>query len=129
VRWGHEPIGRFYGIIKVPLRRLVYPLFGRGPQAVAKISHVNPIEMLDYYDVQRGQLSMFIAYGSKDEFNMDAQSESFIFHARERGLAITTLCDPEGRHNSATARKFLMPTVHWLAPQVAPFSPPFVLTK
>jgi S-formylglutathione hydrolase FrmB len=123
VRWGHEPVGKFYGIVKVPLRRLVYPLYGRGPQAVDKISHDNPIEMLDYYEVRPGDLAMFLAYGAKDEFNLDAQAESFIFRARQLGLPITVACDPQGRHNTETARKFLTPAVNWLAALIAPYSP------
>jgi S-formylglutathione hydrolase FrmB len=127
VRWGHEPVGKFYGIIKVPLRSLVYPLYGRGPNAVVQLSRDNPIEMLDYYQVMPGDLSMFIAYGALDEFNLDAQAESFIFRASQLGLPITVCRDPQGRHNSETARKFIGPTIAWLAPQIAPFSPPVVV--
>ncbi len=127
VFWGHEPLGRFAGIIKVPLRRLVYPLYGRGQQAVEKLSHNNPIEMLDYYQVQPGELSMFVAYAGRDEFNIDTQVESFLYRARERGLQVATAYDPEGHHDAKTAREFLPPIVNWLAPQLAPYSPPMVL--
>jgi S-formylglutathione hydrolase FrmB len=126
VFWGHEPIGRFYGIVKIPLRRLVYPLYGRGHAAVEQLSHNNPIEMLDYYNVQPGQLQMFVAYGGKDEFNMDAQIESFLYRAREKGLCVSVAYEPNGRHNTATAQSFLPAVVEWLAPRLAPYSPPVV---
>jgi S-formylglutathione hydrolase FrmB len=119
---GSERVGRF-GFIRVPIRRVVYPLYGRGPQAVEKLSRDNPIEMLDHYNVQPGELSMFVAYGGQDEFNIDAMVESFVYRARQRGLDVTVVYDPEGRHNPATARQFLLPIVRWLGPQLAPYSP------
>jgi S-formylglutathione hydrolase FrmB len=126
VAWGHEAIGKF-GPIKVPIRRIVYPLFGRGPRAIDLISLNNPIEMLDIYHLRPGELEMFVAYGGKDEFNIDAQVESFLYRARERCLAVTVVYDPNGRHNTQTARKFVDPLTDWLAPRLAPYSPPMVL--
>jgi hypothetical protein len=69
---------------------------------------------------------MFLAWGEKDEFNLDAQSESFAYRARQRGLSITTMSDPNGRHSTTTARKFLGPVIDWLAPKIAPYSPPLI---
>src|SRR5207248_3093981 len=44
---GREVIARFYGgLITIRLRRLIDPLFGRGPEAIAAISRETPIELL-----------------------------------------------------------------------------------
>ncbi len=124
VCWGHEPLGRYYGFIRVPLRRLVYPLYGRGKQAVRQMSRDNPLEMIDHYHLEPGQLSMFIAYGGKDEFNIDAQVESFVYRAGQRGLKVKVIYDPEGRHSIRTARRFFPPAIQWLAPRLEPFRVP-----
>ncbi len=120
---GHEVVGRFYGVILVRLGRLIYPLYGRGPQAVAMLSLENPIEMLDRCNVQPGDLAMYVAYGGRDEFNIAAHVESFLFVARQRGLSMQTAFDPEAEHDRGVIQEFLPGIIAWLAPQLAPFAP------
>jgi hypothetical protein len=120
---GHEVVGRFYCVICIRMGRLITPLYGRGPQAVEMVSLENPIEMLDSLDVQPGQLAMYIAYGGKDEFNMGAQIESFVFRAQQRHLEVTVSFDPNERHRSLSVAGFLPQIVSWLAPRLAPFAP------
>jgi S-formylglutathione hydrolase FrmB len=127
---GHEVVGRYLGgIITIRLKKVIDPLFGRGPEALAAVSRENPIEMIDRLNLQDGVLDMYIAYGGKDEFNLDAQIESFLYRAQERGLKISVDYDPNGRHNVATAKKFFPCMVQWLGPRLAPFSPPLVLPE
>ena len=121
---GREPVGRFYGgAVMVRIRGLFYPLFGRQPESLQEMIWNNPIEMLDLYDVRPGELAMFAAYGGRDEFNIDTQTRSFVYHARQRGLCVTVACDPRGRHRLREAEKFLPRVIAWLAPRVAPYSP------
>ncbi len=121
---GHEVVGRFYLVVPVRARRLLYPLYGRrNPETAALISQDNPIEMLDAYDVRPGQLEMFIAYGGRDQFNIDAQVESFLYAARQRCLTVGVAYDPHGRHNRATAYRLMPDVFKWLAPRLAPFAP------
>lgn len=121
---GHEVIGRFYGVFTVHLGPVVYPLYGRhNPDVVAEVSRDNPIEMLDIYDVRPGQLAMHIAYAGRDQFNIDAQVESFLFHARERGLDVAVSYDPKGRHDRATAYRLLPEVLDWLGAQLGPYFP------
>ena len=95
-----------------------------GPETAAQVSWDNPIEMIDRLCLQEGELCMFIAYGGRDQFNIAAQVESFLFRARERGLSVTVVYDPKGKHDFATAQKFLPSVTEWLAPLVAPYRPP-----
>jgi S-formylglutathione hydrolase FrmB len=126
----HEPVGRFYGgLVTVRMRSVVNPLYGRGQQSLADISRENPIEMMDRLDLQDGVLDMYVAYGGKDEFNLDAQVESFLYRAKERGLGITVAHDPNGRHDAATAKKFFPGMVEWLRPRLAPYSPPVGMAR
>jgi S-formylglutathione hydrolase FrmB len=119
----YAPVGRFYGVITVRERRLTDPLFGRSSSALARISRENPVEMLETYDLKPGELDMFVAYVGKDEFNIDAQVESFLFIARSRGLTVDAVCDPNAHHNVKSARKLTPSMVDWLAPRLASHGP------
>jgi S-formylglutathione hydrolase FrmB len=123
-RRGWEVVGRFYGIITIRLRRVAWPLYDRDPDTAAQVSWENPIEMIDRLGLKEGELDMFVAYGGKDQFNIDAQVESFLFLAKLRGLTVTVAYDPKGKHDLATAKRMLPATVDWLAPRIAPYSPP-----
>src|SRR5262249_12494067 len=98
---GHEVVGRFYGVITIRLKRLVYPMYGRSnPDVAAVVAQENPVEMLDLYDVKPGQLQMYVAYAGKDQFNLDAQAESFLYRAREKGLEVGVGHEPKGKHDA-----------------------------
>lgn len=119
----HTVVARFYGI-PIRLRKILNPLYSRrNPETLPVIIRNNPIEMLDLYDVQPGQFEMFVGYGGKDQFNVDAQVESFLFVARQRGLEVAVEYDPNGKHNRSTAAKMVPAIVDWLAPRLAPFAP------
>lgn len=123
VRPGHEVIGRFYCLVTFRLGQMIYPLFGRGPDAVIKLSQHNPIEMIDQYQLKDGDLAMFVAYSGRDEFNTMAQVESFLFRARERGIGVQVAYDPNGRHRWSTAERLMPETFNWLAQRLAPYAP------
>jgi hypothetical protein len=104
--------------------QVCYPLYGRhNPDTAVLVSRENPIEMLDAYDVREGQLAMYIGYGGLDEFNIDAQVESFLYHARQRGLTVAVGYDPRGKHDLATALRLLPGALDWLGPRLAPYAP------
>lgn len=122
LRRGREPVARFYGVVVIRLRQLVYPLYGRGPEAVAAISRENPIEMLDLYDLREGELAMYVAYTGRDQFNITAQVDSFLYRAQERGLSVGVGYDPEGRHDWASARTLYPGIIDWLATRLGWFA-------
>jgi S-formylglutathione hydrolase FrmB len=127
--WGWREDFRPYELITcyrgvpVLMKHFTDPIFGRGPDIVHTISAENPIEMLTAYDVQPGQLDMFVGYGGKDDLNIDAQAESFLFVARERGLEVEVSYLPDGRHDLGTLLRLLPDLFRWLAPKLAPFAP------
>jgi hypothetical protein len=124
VRRGREPVARFYCVIVIRVRQIVYPLFGRGPEAVERISRGNPIEMVLRGEAQPGEVAMFVGYAGRDQFNITAQVDSFLYVARQRGLAVGVEFDPRGRHDWRTARRLLPGAIDWLAAHLAPFCPP-----
>lgn len=120
---GNEPVARFYGVVTIRMKHLVYPLFGKGPESVANISRENPIEMIDHFNLREGELAMYVAYAGRDQFNVTAQVDSFRYRAQERGLTVSFGFDPRGRHDLPTADRLRPGVIEWLAQQLAPFGP------
>jgi S-formylglutathione hydrolase FrmB len=120
---GREVVGKIYhGLIKLHLGELAFPVFGHDEQAVlAGLSRENPIELLDRHDVQPGMYRMFIAYGGRDEFNVDAQVESFLYRARQRGLDVEVAYAPRGRHLLKLNQRFFPQMLAWLGPHLEPY--------
>src|SRR5262249_5307585 len=86
-----EVLGRFYcGLVAIRVKNLAGPLFDfHDPNLIEAISQENPIEMIDRLHVLPGELAMYVGYAGKDEYNLAAQVESFLYLARARGLCIT----------------------------------------
>jgi S-formylglutathione hydrolase FrmB len=122
---GRDVIGVFAGgLVKVRSRVMLNPLFHRSPDTVARLSEENPAEMILRGQLRPGDLDLFVAYGGRDAFNLDAQVESFLYLARAYGIAVAVLYEPNGRHNLATAERVVPAILDWLAPLVAPYAPP-----
>jgi S-formylglutathione hydrolase FrmB len=120
----YEVIGRFYGVVTIRQKRITDPLYGRRVvPTVEQVARENPIEMLESYNVQPGELAMFIGYGGKDQFNIDAQVESFLYTADARGLPIAVSYVPHGKHNYRTAFKIVPDLFDWLGEQLRPYVP------
>ena len=120
----NELVGRFYGVVLVRSRRITDPLVGKDREEANRlVTQENPYEMLATYDIKPGEFNLFVGYGRKDEFNLDAQVESFLDEARRRGIAVETLVLPDGRHNIATARSMMPAVSRWMLPIVAPYVP------
>jgi S-formylglutathione hydrolase FrmB len=120
-------VGRFDAVVVVRVKHFIRPLYDRSrpeDEVIAMIAAENPIEMMDRCNLQPGELEMFIGYGGKDEFNIDAQVESFLWRARQRGLCICVSYDPRGTHSVATAVGLMPDLFEWLSPRLAPYSPP-----
>lgn len=71
--------------------------------------------MLDAFGVKPGELQMYVAYGRKDEFNLDAQIEAFIDKARGMGLDICCTVDPKGRHSTETGVRLFPAFCQWIS--------------
>jgi pimeloyl-ACP methyl ester carboxylesterase len=112
-----------YGGFKIRQGDVVRPVFGDDGDALQAISAHNPIELVQRTGLRNGELSMFVGYAGRDEYNIDAQVESFLYYAKYRGLGVAVAYEPDGRHDAQTARKFYPAIVRWLAPQIAPYAP------
>jgi S-formylglutathione hydrolase FrmB len=115
-----EVIGRPDVPFKVRAFELFRPIVGHGANAIARLSSFNPIEQIDRYCLKEGELSMYIGYGGCDEFNIDAQVDSFLYFAKCRGISVTADFDPCGHHTTEFGLKLLPNIMTWIAPQVPP---------
>jgi Putative esterase len=121
---GNMTVGRFFGFFLVKAKDIQSNLFNfKDPNIATEIASVNPVEMLDFYNIKDGMLSMYLAYGRRDEFNLDAQAESFLHHAQNKGIHIDTDYDPKGRHNTLTVKRFFPNLIDWLAIQYKGMEP------
>ncbi len=120
-----QPVARYYGLITIREKELAWPLFGKDRQeALRRTALENPVEMLDRCDIRPGEFDMFVAYGGRDEFNIDAQVESFLYVARRRGLHVEVAYDPRGHHTTATALRLFPDFVRWLGPLLRGYEEP-----
>jgi S-formylglutathione hydrolase FrmB len=120
----YEVVGRFFGVITIRLQDVMDDLYTSGPETAAQVSWNNPIEMIDRLGLQPGELCMYVAYGGRDQFNIAAQVESFLYRAKQRGLCVSVAYDPQGKHDVATAQEFYPSVVAWLNSALAPYSLP-----
>ncbi len=122
----NEVVGVFYGGLLIRSRRLLDPLVGADAapeEANAFVSRENPYEMLRRYGVRPGEFNLFVGYGKRDEFNIDAQVESFVDECARMGIFPTTLVLPRGRHNVATALDMIPALNQWTFEKLAPYVP------
>ena len=109
----NEIIGRFYGVVLVRSRRITDPLVGRWApldERSAFVRTANPADMLDSCDIRPGEFNMFIGYGTKDEFNIDALAQSFVERSGRRGIRPDVFVVPGGKHDFETAA---LCSSHW----------------
>ena len=67
---------------------------------------------------------MYVAYGGRDQFNIDAQVESFLYLAQQRGLTVGVGYDPRGKHDEASALRLMPGLFDWLQPLLSAYYPP-----
>src|SRR5262245_2098911 len=119
---GWEALGR-RKFFTLRFHDLFGPSFGHGVRAMAEVAAINPLELLDAYDIRPGELDLFVAYGGRDEFNIAAQVESFLWRAGERGLEIGVAYDPHGKHDLATGIRLFPEALRWVAQRTPPPAP------
>ncbi len=116
-----EVIGKF-GPLKVHVKDILIPAFGKGNSAIMLASENNPIEFIDRYHVKPGQVEMLITMAGRDNFNLNTQAQSFIYLAEHRGFHIDTHTIPNGGHNVNTAQKMIPTVFSWLNSKLAQFN-------
>jgi S-formylglutathione hydrolase FrmB len=91
------------------------PVFGKGDAAVNQIVGTNPADLIFSTNLEPGKLSMYVNYPARDNFNFDAQAESFSWLAAQNGIEVTMVRDPKGTHSLAYFRNNIGPAFLWLS--------------
>jgi S-formylglutathione hydrolase FrmB len=110
-----EVIGVSYGGLRqLRAQKFMEPVFGEGQDVVDRIMRTNPADLIFTADLQPGQLVIYVGYPGRDNFNFDAQAESFCWLATQKGIEITVARDPEATHGLPYFRRNMRPAFAWL---------------
>jgi hypothetical protein len=116
-----QVIARFYfGLRATRARTYVEPVFGSGPDVVARIIAVNPADQISRTGLGPDQLAIYVNYPGRDNYNFDAQDESFAWLASLQGVSLTLECDPCARHSLAYFTRNHPRAYRWLAGHLLP---------
>ena len=87
------------------------------------LADTNPADKLFTTDIQPGQLAIYANYGGRDNFNFDAQAESFAWLAASKGIAVTLDRDSAGNHSLRYLRANIQRAFLWLGQHLLPPTP------
>ncbi len=119
-----EVVARFYlGLGRARARKYLGPVYGEGPRVIDKVKRDNPADLIFSTDLRPGELAMYVNYGSKDNWNFDAQDQSFAWLAGRRGVDVTLAEAPGYRHTLRYFRSQQRPAYLWLAGHILPPAP------
>lgn len=114
-------IARFYfGILRRKVKKYLEPVYGDGPDVVARIARDNPADLLESTNLQPGEMALYVNYPGLDNYNFDAQAQSFAWLAAQRGVAVDLSVVPWGRHNLRYFDKAEMPAYFWIGQHLLP---------
>lgn len=111
-----ETIGKI-GPLKLRAGTFIKPVFGNDQQTMQRVIAENPADVLCRCELRPGKLNMLVAYACRDEFNFDAQAESFVWLAHQRDLKVDVMRDADGQHNGDFFVPMQRRVLRWLAPQ------------
>lgn len=116
-------LGRFFLVYRIRQCDVFDPLYDRkDPATPALLASESPYELLDACR-HRGKVGLYVCWGTKDEFNIDAHAEAFAAKAGELGIPVATERLPGGGHLRGTALKLLPGGLRWIGKQLEPWGP------
>jgi hypothetical protein len=116
-----QVVGTFYlGLRRVPEKKYVEPVFGCFSDVVAAIRANNPADLLFSTDLHPGELAIYASYPMRDNWNFDAQNQSFQWLASQRGIQVDLVGVPGARHSLAYFRSNHLPAYQWLSQHLLP---------
>ena len=106
--------------MQVRAQRFMKPVFGEGEAVASRIMRTNPADLIFSTALQPGELAIYVNYPGRDNFNFDAQAESFQWLAAQRGIEVTLVRDPEAAHRLSYFRNNMRPAFTWLGQHLLP---------
>ena len=105
---------------RVRAQKFLEPVFGQGDAVARMITTTNPADLLWSTNLQPGELAIYVSYPGRDNFNFDAQAESFQWLAAQKGIEVTLVRDPGRTHRLSYFRNNLRPAFYWLGQHLLP---------
>ena len=114
-------IARFYfGLLRRKVKAFLDPVYGGGPDLIARVAVDNPADLLDSTDLRPGELAIYINYPGRDNYNFDAQAQSFAWLAARRGVAVDLTDLPRYCHSLAYIEAAEPAAYLWLGRHILP---------
>jgi len=113
----------YFGLKKTRTRKYIEPVYGDGSEVMPRITRDNPADLLFSTDLQPGELALYVNYPDRDNWNFDAQDQSFAWLAKQRGVDVTLVGVPRVKHTLRYFRSQQRPAFTWLARQILPPAP------
>ena len=114
-------IARYYlRLVRRRAKAFFEPVYGTGPAVGGKVARDNPYDVLSTTDLRPGELAIYINYPSRDNYNFDAQDQSFAWLAARRGVAIDVAEFPGAEHNLGYIQRAEPPAFVWLGRHTRP---------
>jgi S-formylglutathione hydrolase FrmB len=114
-------IGRFYlGLVRHRVSTFLGPVYGPDPGVIGRVARDNPADLIASTDLRPGELAIYVNYPGRDNYNFDAQAESFAWLAARRGVEVELTREPRGQHNLRYIEAAEPPAYRWLGRHVLP---------
>ena len=114
-------IARYYlRLVRRRAKAFFEPVYGTGPAVGGKVARDNPYDVLSTTDLRPGELAIYINYPSRDNYNFDAQDQSFAWLAARRGVAIDVAEIPKAEHNLGYIQRAEPPAFLWVGRHTRP---------
>jgi S-formylglutathione hydrolase FrmB len=113
----------YFGLKKSRASKYIGPVYGEGSEVIGQIIRDNPADLLFSTDLQPGELALYANYPARDNWNFDAQDQSFAWLAKQKGVDVTLVGVPKARHTLRYFRSQQRPAFAWLARHILPPAP------
>ncbi len=110
----------YFGLRRSRVKKYLGPVFGCLPDVVSAIRANNPADLIFSTDLRPGELAIYANYPMRDNWNFDAQNQSFQWLAAQRGIQVDLVGIPGAHHSLAYFRSNHIPAYHWLAHHLLP---------
>jgi poly(3-hydroxybutyrate) depolymerase len=108
-------IARYYlRLVRRRAKAFFEPVYGSGPAVGDKVARDNPYDVLSTTDLRPGELAIYIHYPARDNYNFEAQDQSFAWLAARRGVAVELAEFPWAQHNLCYIKRAEPPAFLWL---------------
>jgi S-formylglutathione hydrolase FrmB len=110
----------YCGLTHSRAKKYIEAVYGRGPEVIARLASDNPADLLFTTDLQPGELAIYVNYPGRDNWNFDAQDQSFAWLAAQKGVEVTLVKVPKAQHSLRYFKSQQRPAYEWLARHLLP---------